>query len=40
MYAETAILSCHRIYHDDMIKWLQPFSEKVRDIPFGWTIFV
>lgn len=28
------------IFHDDIIKWMQPVAEKIRDIPGGWAIFV
>lgn len=28
------------IFHDDIIKWMQPIAEKIRDIPGGWAIWV
>lgn len=28
------------IFHDDIIKWMQPVAEKIRDIPGGWAIWV
>lgn len=28
------------IFHDDIIKWMQPIAEKIRDIKGGWAIWV
>lgn len=28
------------IFHDDIITWMQPVAEKIRDIPGGWAIWV
>lgn len=28
------------IFHDDIIKWMRPVAEKIRDIPGGFMIFV
>jgi hypothetical protein len=43
-YAGLAILSIlvllAVIFHDDIIKWMQPWAEKIRDIKGGWAIWV
>lgn len=36
----SVLIALATIYHDDIIRWLEPISEKIRDIPAGWTIFV
>ena len=36
----SVLVALATIYHDDIIKWLQPVSERIRDIPAGWTIWV
>lgn len=36
----SVVVALATIYHDDIIRWLQPLSEKVRDLPAGWTIWV
>lgn len=28
------------IFHDDIIRWMEPIAEKIRDIPGGWAIWV
>lgn len=43
-YAGLAILSIlvllAVIFHDDIITWMKPVAEKIRDLPGGWAIFV